>query len=75
MKSFSNSDKLKAFIATKTKYLIKFLDNDGKYTFYTGGNIDGIYLYLEMIGAPTTLNTSGQRYNLFGPSYSINNNT
>ena len=47
--------------------IIAFLDNNGKYYVYTGGNINGIYFYLEMIGYPTTLTTSGQRSHHFGP--------
>ena len=53
--------------------LITFLDNNGKYAVYTGGDIHGIYRYLEMIGAPTTLTTSVQRSYHFSPSYFINN--
>ena len=67
MKAFSKSDRLKAFIAPKMKDLIPFLDNNGKSSIYTGGKIHGIYRYLEMIGAPTILMTSGQRSNNFGP--------
>ena len=73
MKSLSNSDKIKVLIDTKTAYIITFLDNNGKYSVYTGGNIHGIYSYLDMIGDPTTLTTSGQNYNNFGPLYSTNN--
>ena len=54
--------------------IITFLDDNGKSSVYKGGDIHGIYRYLEIIGAPTTLlNTSGQRSHYFGPSYSINN--
>ena len=59
----------------KITYLITLLDNNGKYDVYTGGNIHGIHRYLEMIGAPTTLTTSGQRYHHFCNSYLINNDT
>ena len=38
-------------------YLITFLDNKGTSAVYTGEEIDVIYIYLEMIGAQTTLNT------------------
>ena len=48
---------MRAFIATKTTDLITLLDNNGKSAVYTGGDINGIYIYLEMIGAPTTLTT------------------
>ena len=41
--------------------IFTLLDNNGKSTVYTGGNIHGIYCYLEMIGTPTTLTTSGQQ--------------
>ena len=73
-KALSNSDKLRAFIATKMTDIITFLDNNGKYAVYTGWYIHGIYLYLDMIGDPTTLTTSGQRSHNFGPSSSSNNN-
>ena len=73
MKVLKNSDKPRAFIAPKITYLITLLDNNRKYDVYTGGDIHGIYPYIEMIGAPTTLTTSGQRSHNFGPSYSINN--
>ena len=29
-------------------YLIKFPDNNGKFSIYTGGNIRGLYSYLEI---------------------------
>ena len=58
MKAFSNSEKLKVLIAPKMKDIITFLDNNGKYAVYKGGNIHGLYCYLDMIGAPTTLTTS-----------------
>ena len=73
MKALTKSEKLKAFIAPKMTDLITFLDNNGKYAVYTGGDIHGIYRYLEMIGSPTTLTTSGQRFHNFGHSYSSNN--
>ena len=57
MKALSKSDKLKGFIAPNMADLITFLDNNGKYAVYTGGNTNGIYCYLEIIGAPTTLTT------------------
>ena len=37
MKAFSNSNKLKSFIAPKITYLTTFLDNKGKSAVYTGG--------------------------------------
>ena len=75
MKSFSNIVKLKAFIATNMTYLITLLENNGKYAVYTGGNIHGIYCYLEMIGYPMTLITLGQRSHNFSPSSDINNDS
>ena len=74
-RAFSNSKKLKSFIAPKMTYIITFLDKNRKSAVYTGVNIHGIYNYLEIIGATTTLTTSGQRSHHFGPSYSINNYT
>ena len=53
---------------------ITLFDNNRKSAVYTGGDINGIYRYLEIIGGPTTLITSGQRSHHFSPSYSINNN-
>ena len=73
MKALTKSEKLRAFIAPKMIDLITFLDNNGKSAVYTGGDIHGIYRYIEMIGAPTTLNTSGQSSHHFGHSSSRNN--
>ena len=42
--------------------IITFPDNNGKPAVYKGGDINGICRYLEIIGTPTTLTTSGQRY-------------
>ena len=75
MQSFPKRDKIKAFIAPMITYLITFLDNNGKLSVYTGVNIHGIYLYLEIIWSPTKLTTSGQRSHHFGPSYSTNIDT
>ena len=75
MKEFSKSYELKSSIAPKITYLITFLDNNRKSDFYTGGNIHGIYRYLDIIVAPTTLTTSCQLSHHFGPSYSIKNYT
>ena len=75
IKALPKSDKLKAFIAPKMTDLIKFLDNNVKLAVYIGGNIHGLYRYLEMIGSPTTLTTSGNISHCFGPSYSTNNDT
>ena len=62
-------EKLKAFIEPKITDLITFLDNKGKVSVYIVRSINGIYRYLEMIEFTTTLTTSGQRSNNFGPSY------
>ena len=67
IKALSKSDRLKEFMAPKMKYLITFLDNNGKYAVYTGGNIHGIYHYIDIIGVPTKLTTSGQCSHHFGP--------
>ena len=73
MDSLTKSEKLRAFIAPKMTDLITSFDKNGKSAVYEGGDIHGIYRYLEIIGAPTILTTSGQRYHNFGPSSSSNN--
>ena len=73
MKALTNSEKLKSFIAPNMTDLITFLDKNGKYSVYEGGYIHGIYSYIEMIGAPTTLTTSGHRSHHFVSSSSSNN--
>ena len=75
IKELSNSEKLKALITPKMTDLITFLENNIKYSVYTGGNIHGLYRYLNMIVATTILTNLGQRYHHFGPSSSINNDT
>ena len=60
-------DKIKAFIATKMKYLITFLDKNGKSAVCTGQNINGIYNYLEIIESPIILTTSGKLSHSIGP--------
>ena len=75
MKGFSKSEKLKAFIAPNMKYLITFLESNVKSSVYTGVKINGIYRYLDIIGYPTTLTTSGQHSHHVGPSSSVNNDT
>ena len=57
------------------KDLIIFLEKNVKSSVYTGGNIHVLYLYLEMFVSTTTLTTLDQRSHIFGPSYSINNDT
>ena len=37
-----------------------------KSAVYTEGNINGIYRYMEILGYPITLTTSGQRSHHFG---------
>ena len=73
MKALTKSEKLKAFIAPNMTDLITFIDKNSKSAFYDGGDIHCIYRYIEMIGAPTTLTTSGHRSHYFGPSSSSNN--
>ena len=46
MKALTTSEKLRAFIAPKMIDLVTFLDNNGKSSVYTGGDIHGIYRYL-----------------------------
>ena len=75
MKSLSNSDKLKAFIVPNMTDLITLFDKNIKSAVYTRGDICGIYCYLYIIGAPTTLTTSYQRSHHFFPLYSIKNDT
>ena len=72
-KALKKSEKLRYFIAPKMTDLITFLDKNGKSAVYTVGDINGICRYLEMIGAPTTLTTSGQSSHHFGPSSHSNN--
>ena len=73
MKALTKSEKLRAFIAPNITDIITFLDKNEKYAIYEGGDIHGIYRYLDMIVAPTTLTTSGHRSHHLGPSSSRNN--
>ena len=73
MKTLTNSEKLRDFSAPKMTYLITFLDNNVRSAVYKGGDINGIYRYLEMILDPTTLTTSGQISYHFVPSSSTKN--
>ena len=59
IKALSNRYKLKAFIAPKMTDIIILPENNKKWSIYTGGNIHGLYRYLKIIGAPTTLTTTG----------------
>ena len=72
MEELSKSDKIRAFIATNMTDLITFIENNGKYSVYKGGDIHVIYRYLDIIGAPTTMNNSGQRSHNLSPSFSSN---
>ena len=49
MEALEKSEKIRYFIAPKMTDLITFLDKNGKYAVYTGGEIHVIYRYLEMI--------------------------
>ena len=71
IEALSKSDKIKELIETNMAHLITFLDNNSKLSVYKGVNIHGNYSYLEMIGYPITLTTSGHIYHNFGPSYYI----
>ena len=53
--------------------LTTFLEKNGQSSVYTGVDIKGIYRYMQIIGDPTILTTSGQRSYNFGPSYSSKN--
>ena len=75
MKALTKIEKIRTIIAPKMTDLINFLDKNNKSAAYTGGDIHVIYRYLDMIGAPTTLTTSGHRSHHFGPSSSSNNDT
>ena len=73
MKALTKSEKVKAFIAPKMTDLVTFIDNKVKSAVYDGGDIHGIYRYLEIIGDPTTLTTSGHSSHHFVPLSSSNN--
>ena len=62
IKALTKSEKLRAFISPKMTYLITFPHNNGKSAVHTGGDIPGIFRYLEMIGAPTTLTNPGHHF-------------
>ena len=57
------------------KNLITFHDNNGKLAIYIGENIHRLYRYIEMIGIPTKLTSSGQRSNYFGDLSYTDNDT
>ena len=46
-------------------YIITFLDKSSKLSVYTGGGINGLYCYLEIIGYPIICTTLGQQYHHF----------
>ena len=75
MNALSNSEQLKSFIVPKVAYIITFFDNIVKLTVCKGGNINGLYFYIEIILSPTTLNNSVQRSRHFVTSSSTNNDT
>ena len=75
MNSFSKSDKLKEFRATKMTNLITFLDKNIKFAIYTGGGINLLCPYIDIIGDPDTFTNSVQSSFHFGPSHSTNNDT
>ena len=43
---FSKSDKIKDFIAPKMTYLTTLVENNGKLSIHTGGNIHGLYMII-----------------------------
>ena len=49
MKALKNSEKLRYFIANRMTDIITLLDNNGKCAVYTGGYINGIYRYIDII--------------------------
>ena len=49
MEALEKSEKIRYFIAPKMTDLITFLDNNGKSAVYKGGDIQGIYRYLDWI--------------------------
>ena len=53
--------------------ILKFPGNNGKLFLFTGGNIHGIYSYLEKIWSPNNLNYLDQLSHHFGTSYSTKN--
>ena len=55
MKTFSNSDKLEAFIAPNIIYPVIFIYNNRKLAIYIEGEIHGLYCNLDMIGIPNNL--------------------
>ena len=46
--------------------LIKYIDNDGKDTYYSGSDTHDLYHYLDIIGDTTTLNYSYYNSHSFG---------
>ena len=53
--------------------LIILLKNNRNMSVYTGGDIHGLYSYIEIIVSPTILTTSDHFYHHFSPSSSTNN--
>ena len=73
MQALSNSTKLEVFIAPKMTDIITFLDPNRRLSVYIGVNIHGLNCYLEIIGSPNILTTSGQLSRHFGPLFYTNN--
>ena len=68
IKPLSNFYGLKGFIAPKMMDIITYIENPVKDASYSRSDIHYIYHYLCMIGAPTTLDYSGQNSNSFDPN-------
>ena len=72
---YTGSNTIKAFSFHRMTDITTFLDNNGKLYVYIRVNIHELYSYQEIIGDPTTLTTSGQPSDHFGPSYFTNIDT
>ena len=75
MKEFTKCAKLNELIVPKMTNIIKFIYKNIRLDSYIKENINGIYCYIEIIGAPNIFNSSGQRYHHFGASYYTKNDT
>ena len=56
---------LKAFVVPNFANLIAYLEHKGKEAFCSGRYTNDIYRYIDIIGAPITLNCSVQHSNYF----------
>ena len=65
MKELSKCDKINATIAPKMIYLIAFFHKNVKSDICTGGDIYGLYCYIETIEYPTNLTYLSQQYHNF----------